>query len=75
MTPKELTAAAARAERLRDRNLAQRQQLRAAAAGMADHASTFTDGIRERAAAGDPEAIAQYRRALVARARARRCAE
>lgn len=75
MTPKELTAAAARAERLHDRNVAQRQQLRTAAAGMADHATTFLDGLRERAAAGDPEAVTQYRRALVARARARRAAE
>lgn len=74
MTPKELRAAAVRAEQLRARAVKQGETLRAAASQMADHATTFAEGVRAQAEAGDPDALRNYRRALRGRARARRLA-
>jgi hypothetical protein len=61
-----------RAEHARQRNLAQRQQLQDAAAGMADNATGAAAGLSAKALAGDPDALAKYRAAVFGRAQARR---
>ena len=64
-----LLRATARAERLADRNRAQAAQLRRAARGMADHATTFAEGPAE-----TDEAKGQQARALRGRYLARQLA-
>lgn len=69
-----LTSLVARAEGAAERNRAQRETIRAAANGMADHATAYLVGLHARASAGDVEALRQLRVAARGRARARRVA-
>ena len=71
-TRRQLLNLVTRAEHARQRNLAQRQQLLDAAAGMADHASKAAVELEAAATRGDPTALAQYRAAVFGRAQARR---
>ncbi len=73
-TRKRLVAAAARLEQLHQRNTAQGAELRSAAGQMADRATTFGEGTRDAVLAGDEEAAAQRRHALLGRHRARELA-
>lgn len=69
-----LVQAAARLELLHKRNTGQAAQHRHAAEQMADHATTFAESTENAVVAGDQDAVAQRRRALIGRRRARELA-
>ena len=71
---KRTRAVVVRAERLSKRNQKQGELLQDAAGRMADKATAYAESMRAQAQAGDPGALALYRRAVMGRARARRLA-
>jgi len=66
-----LRAAAAGAEVLRERELAQEELLRTTAAKMADHATGALKALRPRMLRGDPTSAQEGRRAVADRYRGR----
>jgi hypothetical protein len=72
LTRRKLLDLVTRAEHSRHRNDAQRVQLLDAAAHMADLATGAASKLSDKALAGDPDALDDYRRAVFGRAQARR---